>query len=90
MPDKRHYEKWLIQAPIALLLCAVSILSIFYFIAHEKESINGDNWMMWGLISASLFMAGIGLLSNAIVHKVKADLSRKKRSKSGSSETIEP
>ena len=82
MADKRHYEKWLIQAPIAILLCATSIMTIFYFISRERNSINDDNWMMWGLISATIFMAGIGLLSNAVIHKVKADLSRKKRSKS--------
>lgn len=81
MADKRHYEKWLWQAPLGLLLCGAAVIFIFYSLVYEH--INTGNWLMWGLITATIFMGGMGLLVNAIIHKVKADISRKKKSRSG-------
>lgn len=77
MADSKHYEKWLLRAPVGIVLCGASIMIIYY--SFSSGDVNTENWMMWGLISATTFMAGIGVLASALVHKVKSDLSRKRK-----------
>ena len=74
MPNK-HYQKWLLQMPVGFLLVGAGILVIMYS-ANKRAS---DEWLVWGLISVSILNAGLGLLGNAYIHKVKSDLIKKQR-----------
>jgi uncharacterized membrane protein HdeD (DUF308 family) len=74
MPNK-HYQKWLLQMPLGFLLVSGGILVIMYA-ANKRAS---DEWLIWGIISVTILNAGLGLLGNAYVHKVKSDLKRKQR-----------
>jgi uncharacterized membrane protein HdeD (DUF308 family) len=76
MPNK-HYQKWLLQMPFGFLLVGAGIIVIMYS-ANKRAS---EEWLIWGIISATIITAGLGILGNAYIHKVKSDLIRKQRSK---------
>lgn len=44
--------------------------------ANKRAS---DEWLIWGVISASVITSGLGILGNAFIHKVKSDLMKKQR-----------
>ena len=73
----KHYQKWILQMPFGFLLTALGIL-IIMFAANKRSS---DEWLIWGLISITVINAGLALLGNAFVHKVKSDLIRKQSRK---------
>ena len=76
MPNK-HYQKWLLQMPVGFLLVGAGIIVIMYS-ANKRAS---DEWLIWGLISAMIIMAGLGILGNAYIHKIKSDLIKKQRTR---------
>ena len=76
MPDK-HYQKWLLQMPVGFLLVGAGIIVIMYS-ANKRAS---DEWLIWGLVSAMIIMAGLGILGNAYIHKIKSDLIKKQRTR---------
>lgn len=61
--------------PFGFLLVGAGILVIMYS-ANKRAS---DEWLLWGIISASVITGGLGILGNAYIHKVKSDLMRKQR-----------
>ena len=63
--------------PLGFLLVSGGILVIMYA-ANKRAS---DEWLIWGIIAVTILNAGLGLLGNAYVHKVKSDLIRKQRTK---------
>jgi len=76
MPNK-HYQKWILQMPVGFLLVGAGIIVIMYS-ANKRAS---DEWFIWGLISATIIMAGLGILGNAYIHKIKSDLIKKQRTR---------
>jgi uncharacterized membrane protein HdeD (DUF308 family) len=73
----KHYQKWLLQMPVGFLLVGAGVIVIMYS-ANKRAS---DEWFIWGLISAVVVTAGLAILGNAYVHKVKSDLIKKQRSR---------
>lgn len=67
--------------PLGFLIISIGILVIMYTANKKAE----DEWLMWGIVSLTIINAGLALLGNAIVHKVKSDLIQKNRSKRSSS-----
>jgi uncharacterized membrane protein HdeD (DUF308 family) len=76
MPNK-HYKRWLLQMPVGFLLVGAGVLVIMYA-ANKRAS---DEWLIWGIISVTVLNAGLGILGNAYIHKVKSDLIRKQRTR---------
>jgi hypothetical protein len=76
MPNK-HYQKWLLQMPIGFLLISAGVLVLMYA-ANKRAS---DEWLIWGIVSLTILNAGLGILGNALIHKVKSDLMRRQRTK---------
>ena len=56
--------------PVGFILVSAGIIVIMYS-ANKRAS---DEWLIWGLISAVIITAGLGILGNAYIHKVKSDL----------------
>lgn len=59
--------------PVGFLLVGGGIVVVMYS-ANKRAS---DEWLMWGIISAAIITAGLAILGNAYIHKVKSDLIRK-------------
>jgi hypothetical protein len=66
--------------PLGFLVVSAGILVIMYTANKKAE----DEWLMWGIISLTVINAGLAILGNAVVHKVKSDLIQKNRSKRSS------
>jgi len=75
--SNKHYQKWLLQMPVGFLLVGAGVIVIMYS-ANKRAS---DEWLIWGLISATIMTTGLGILGNAYIHKVKSDLIKKQRSR---------
>ncbi|MER3497246.1 MAG: hypothetical protein C4308_00720 [Chitinophagaceae bacterium] len=80
MPNK-HYQKWLLQMPAGFLLTTAGIVLIMYA-ANKRAS---EEWMLWAVVTVAIINSGLAILGNAYIHKVKSDLMRRSRSKSGNS-----
>jgi Kef-type K+ transport system membrane component KefB len=75
----KHEDKWIVKAIVGFSLAAWTVISIVYICINEASR---DNWFLWSLIPAAFFLVSLALLGSAFVHKIKADLSKRKKSKS--------
>jgi hypothetical protein len=73
----KHYQKWVIQMPAGFLLTTGGIVIIMYA-ANKRAS---EEWLIWAIIAVTIINAGLAILGNAYVHKVKSDFMRRSRSK---------
>jgi hypothetical protein len=78
----RHEEKWIVRAIVGFSMAAWTVVSIVYICVNEASR---DNWFLWSLIPAAFFLISLVLLGSAFVHKVKADLTKRKKSRSNGS-----
>lgn len=63
--------------PMGFFFLSVGILVIMYS-ANKRAS---EEWLIWGIISMTIINAGIALLGNAYVHKVKSDMIQRNKAK---------
>jgi uncharacterized membrane protein len=73
-----HSDKFLTKL---LLGFAAVIASVFVIIYACFERVKYDDWYGWGLVASALLCIGLYLLLTAFIHKIKADFSRKQKSK---------
>jgi hypothetical protein len=77
-----HEDKWILKAIVGFSMAAWTVVSIVYICVHEA---NRESWFIWSLIPAGFLIISLALLGSAFVHKVKADLSKRKKSKTNGS-----
>ena len=63
--------------PLGFLLIAGGVLLLMY----GSNKIATDDWLIWGIACAIVFIIGLALLGSALIHKVKSDLIRRERRK---------
>ena len=73
-----HSDKYLTKL---LLGFAAVIASIFVIVFACFERVKYDDWYGWGLVASVLLCLGLYLLFSAFIHKIKADFSRRQKSK---------
>jgi Kef-type K+ transport system membrane component KefB len=78
----KHEDKWIIKAIVGFSMAAWTIVAIVYICINEASR---DNWFLWSLIPAAFFLISLVLLGSAFVHKVKSDLTKRKKSRSNGS-----
>ena len=78
--DNSHGSKFLVYIGAALLLMTAGVFCIVYGCLGEHQH---KDWLFWTIVAAININTSILLLVSATVHKVKADLLRRRsRSKS--------
>lgn len=75
-----HYERWLWKAPIGLLFIAGGIFFMYYSLAILEIK---ERWIVYGVISAAATALGAYLLCSAFIHKMKSDLIKRQKARSG-------
>ncbi len=73
-----HEKKFIINTMLGLILTTGGISAIIYAAITKP---NEQDWVFWAIISAISFNAGLLFLGSAVIHKVKADLIRRQKSK---------
>jgi succinate dehydrogenase hydrophobic anchor subunit len=78
----KHEDKWIVKAIVGFSMAVWTIVSVVYVCINEASR---DNWFLWSLIPAAFFLTSLALLGSAFVHKIKADLTKRKKLKSNGS-----
>ncbi|HMU47306.1 MAG TPA: hypothetical protein PKC72_13120 [Chitinophagaceae bacterium] len=78
MPSNNHKEKYMTNLLLGMAAVTGGIFSIVYA-CFEKTHVS--DWYFWGAVASVLICAGLYLLMNAVVHKVKADFIRRQKSR---------
>jgi hypothetical protein len=77
MQAKRHFRKWLIQAPLGLVLVGAG-----FSITIEGGLMRYDHapfleWFIVGTFGLIVFNSGLSVFGNAILHRVRYERARK-------------
>ena len=75
-----HGRKYIFNLFAGLVLITAGLGLLGYASFNQPKA----EWLYWTLASIIITVAGLLLLSNGIVHKVKADLIRRQKSRSRS------
>lgn len=70
-----HYEKWIFKTLLGLVLLGAGIFFTYFSLGLADKKYN---WVIYALVSFILIGLGVLFLATASVHKVKADIRRKK------------
>ena len=84
--SNKHEKKFVINMLIGLIFTTAGISSIIYAV-FTKE--NQHDWIFWAMIPVITINVGLLFMGSSIIHKVKADLIRRQKQKTGRSEKLE-
>ena len=75
----RHRDQYITKLLVGFTSLSGCIFLVYYSIL-ESQAEEGD-WYFWAIVASFLLCAGIYFCTSAMVHKVKADFSRKQKSR---------
>ena len=75
---KPHKEKYFANLILGFAAVTAGIFVILYS-SFEKSAIT--DWYFWAVIAAALICLGLFFLLNAVVHRIKADLIKRQKSR---------
>ena len=73
-----HEEKYISKLLAGFGAVIAGVMAILYACFERTKQ---DDWYFWGVVSSLFFCLGFYFMLNAFVHKVKADMIRKQRSR---------
>lgn len=65
-----NYKKWLILAPISLILTGAG-LSFAIEAGFEKHSQTSSEWIVYGTIALVVFNSGLCLLAQSVIYRIR-------------------
>ncbi len=71
-----HHQKYISKLLLGIALITTGIFVVVYLFANTSLH---EDWLLWGLGIAIMINAGLILLGNAFIHKMKSDLIRKQK-----------
>jgi hypothetical protein len=77
-PMPSHEDRYISKLLMGFGALIAGVMTIFYACF---ERLRYDDWYYWGLGASILFCLGSYLLLQAFVHKIKADFSRRQKSR---------
>lgn len=72
----KHYAKFISNLLKGFIFLTAGIFLTLFVVTEDEMK---QKWYIWGLGIALLINIGLYFLGTAIIHKVKSDLSRKRR-----------
>ncbi len=68
---KKHFTRWIIQAPVGLILIGAGI-SMITDASHYKQSGAATlDWFLYGTLALVVFNSGLSLFVDAAIHKMR-------------------
>lgn len=77
----KHYKRWLIQAPLGLILVGFGACLIAEAAMDKYEGAPLWQWVSYGTLSLVVFNSGLCVFGDAILHRIRYErqLERKQR-----------
>lgn len=72
--NQSHSDRYFVKLTLGFI-CIISSVFIGFFYFFEAP--NEGKWYFWATLTAFLLCTGLYLLTQAVVHKVKSDFSRR-------------
>ena len=76
--QNNHQGKYVRKLFVGVIFVTAGIFGLVYFLKTTETT---SPWYIWSGGMATLIKAGLILICNAFVHKIKADLIRKQKQK---------
>lgn len=81
----KHERKFFVNMLIGLIFTTGGVFSIVYSCFMRSQQ---QDWVFWAIIATIAINSGLLFLGSGVVHKVKADLIRRQKQKSGRGERM--
>ncbi|HWR32932.1 MAG TPA: hypothetical protein VN451_05380, partial [Chitinophagaceae bacterium] len=78
MSTKSHHERYFVKLLIGFAAIITGVMVIFYAMFEVGKD---SDWYFWAIVAAFLLCGGIYFALSAMVHKIKADFSRRQKQK---------
>lgn len=75
---KSHYRKWLLQAPVGLVLIGFGASLIAEAAVYKYQGAATWDWVAFGTIALVVFNSGISVFGGAILHRVRYEREKEK------------
>ncbi len=77
--NNKHEKKFIYYIQIGFILTTIGVTAIIFFADNVEVKLS---WVLRAVICSVFINSGLLFLGSAVIHKVKADLSRRQRHKS--------
>ena len=81
----KHEKRFIFNMLLGLIFTTAGISSIIYSTFTNE---NRHDWIFWAAIPIVTINTGLLFMGSAVIHKVKADLIRRQKSKSSKSDKM--
>jgi hypothetical protein len=75
---KSHYKKWLLQAPVGLVLIGFGASLIAEAAVYKYQGAATWDWVGYGTLALVVFNSGISVFGGAILHRVRYERERER------------
>ena len=77
--NNKHEKKFILNTLVGLIFTTGGIFSILYVCFNRAG--HQQDWVFWAVIAAIAINTGLLFIGSGAIHKVKADLIRRQKSK---------
>lgn len=74
---RKHYRRWLIQAPTGLMVIGFGVALIAEAAMTKYGGAATWQWVAYGTVALIVFNSGLCLFGDAILHRVRYEIARK-------------
>jgi len=75
----KDYKKWMLLAPLGLLLTGLGITVILEAFHLKNSESSFSKWFIWGTLGLIIFNSGLSIFGQSIIHKTKDEILKQKR-----------
>lgn len=74
----KDYKKWMILAPLGLLLTGLGIVVILEAFHLKNSESSFSTWFVWGTLGLIILNSGLSIFGQSIIHKTKDEILKQK------------
>jgi hypothetical protein len=84
MEAKKYYRKWLIRAPLGLILIGLGVSLVAEAAALKYDHAPVLEWVIAGTISLVILNSGVSLVGDAVLQRTRYERAKERESSSES------
>lgn len=74
---RKHYRRWLIQAPVGLVAIGFGVSLVAEAAMTKYHGAATWQWVTYGTVALIVLNSGLCLFGDAILHRVRYEIARK-------------